>query len=206
MLLDAEPPGDGRGCGDGPDGTDLVGDPAVFAQGLGESLEPVHGVRVLLADDDGADARLPFDDPLAAQQIEGLADGVARDAVVGADGVLVRQDATRERTRAHLVAQQVGEEPGTVRAQPAPAGGGDGHGVLTDAFGWHAVDHTDAVAEMVLPQCCATWGPLRDGCDLRGCGPRRKDPPPGRRHAPPTPVRRATERPDLSDASRRTLR
>lgn len=52
--------------------------------------------------------------------------------------------------------QQVGEQPGMVRAQPAPAGGGDGHGVLTGAFGWHALDHTYGGRAMVLPQCCTT--------------------------------------------------
>ncbi|WP_250287976.1 hypothetical protein [Streptomyces atroolivaceus] len=68
----------------------------------------------------------------------------------------MRQYATREAAGAHLMAQQVGQQPGMVRAQPAPTGGGDGHGVLTSAFGWHALDHTDGVRTMVLPQCCAT--------------------------------------------------
>ncbi|MFD0430075.1 hypothetical protein ACFQ60_28555 [Streptomyces zhihengii] len=52
--------------------------------------------------------------------------------------------------------QQIRELPRLVRAQPSPTGGGDGHCVLTDAFGWHATDPTDAVRAMVLPQYCAT--------------------------------------------------
>ncbi|KPI10797.1 hypothetical protein OK006_4471 [Actinobacteria bacterium OK006] len=156
---DPEAVGHGGGRGHGTDRADLVGDLAVFAQGLRESHQPVESVRVLLGDDDGADAGETFHQALRAEQVQGLADGVARGAVVGAEGGFVRQGAVRETAGQHLVAEQVGELPRPVRAQPTPVGGDGGRagaGVLSDAFGGHATDHTDGVRVVVLLECCAT--------------------------------------------------
>ena len=100
-----------------------------------------------------------FDQALRAEQVEGLADGVARGAVVGAESGFVRQGAVRETAGQYLVAEQVGKLPRPVRAQPTPVGGDGGRaeaGVLSDAFGGHATDHTDGVRVVVLLKCCAT--------------------------------------------------
>lgn len=167
MLGQTEPPGHGCGRGDGTDGADFVGDVTVFVQGLGEALQPVETVRVLLGHHDRADARLAFDQPFRTEQIQCLADGVAGDAVVVADRALQRQHAAGEAAGAHLVAQQVGELPRLVRAQPPPACGSEGHGVLTGTFGWHAPDHTDAASAVVLPECCAMNRPPGHPADLR---------------------------------------
>lgn len=127
----------------------------MVVQGLGQALQPVEAVRVLLADHDGADAGLPLDELLAAQQVEGLPDGVAAGAVVGGDDVLQREDAARESARQDLVAQQISELPGLVRTQPPTARGGD-RKRGGDTFGWHGRERTGAAAPMVLRQYCAT--------------------------------------------------
>jgi len=129
----------------------------------------VLSANVLLGVDDRADAGEALHQALRAEQVEGLADGVARGAVVGADGGLVRQGAVREAAGQHLVAEQVGELPGPVGAQPAPAGGDGGRalaGVVSDAFRGHAADHTDGAWGVVLLECCATWGWGGDCADL----------------------------------------
>ncbi|GFE20175.1 hypothetical protein Sliba_06280 [Streptomyces nigrescens] len=64
------------------------------------------------------------------------------------------------------MAQQVGELPGAVSAEPATARGRYRGRVLAGAFGWHAVDHTDEIRPVVLPQCCATYRRVGRGCDL----------------------------------------
>ncbi|GGZ15937.1 hypothetical protein GCM10010365_39750 [Streptomyces poonensis] len=68
------------------------------------------------------------------------------------------------------MAQEVGELPGPVRAQPPPVGGDGGRalsGVFSDAFGRHARNHTDAVGNGVLPKCCATCRVVSYVADLR---------------------------------------
>lgn len=127
----------------------------MFAQGLGEPLQPVQAVRVLLAHHHRADPRLPLDEPLAAQQVQGLPDGVPAGPEVGRDHVLQRQHPAREAARQDLVAQQVGELPRPVRAQPPTAGGGDGAGGGS-GFGGHGKERSGGPPSMVLRQYCAT--------------------------------------------------
>lgn len=174
VLGYAETGGHRGGGRDRADGADLVGDPALFTQGLGEAFQPVEAVPVLVADDDRAEPRHPFHQLLGAEQVEGLADGVAGGAVVTADGALVGQRAVGEGPGEDLVAQQVGELPGLVGTQPATPGGDGGRslsGVVSDAFGGHASDHTDACPPLVLRQCCATPVLRESGSELRlrGC-------------------------------------
>lgn len=72
-----------------------------------------------------------------------------------------------------LAAQQVGKLPGLVRTQPAPcAVGGDGTrgalpGMVSGAVGgWHGWNHTHAIGNCVLPECCARCRHLERACDL----------------------------------------
>ena len=139
----------------------------MFVQGLGEALQPVQAVRVLLGHHDRADAGLAFHQPLGTQQVQGLADGVAGGAVVVGEGASRGSDAAGEAAGQDLVAQQVGELPRLVRAQPPPARGGDRDGVRDGSFGWHGREHTDGPAPVVLPECCATWRRFTQGSDLR---------------------------------------
>ncbi len=120
VLGQAEPPGDRGGGADGADGADLVGHPAVLVQGLGQALQAVQAVRVLLADHDGAHARAALHEPFAAQQVEGLADGVAAGAVGVGEFALQGEDPAGVAARQDLVAQQVGELASLVRAQAPP--------------------------------------------------------------------------------------
>lgn len=99
--------------------------------------QPVEAVRVLLRDDDRAHAGLPLHQALGAQQVERLAHGVAGGAVVLAERVLQGEYASGEAAGEDLVAEQIGELPCPVGAQPAAARGGDRRGVLAGAFGWH---------------------------------------------------------------------
>ncbi|MCF3171991.1 hypothetical protein IPZ61_01355 [Streptomyces sioyaensis] len=69
----------------------------------------------------------------------------------------------REAAGEDLAAEQVGEWPGPVGAQPAPrAVGGDGGrgavaGVVSDAVGGrHGGDHIHPVGIVMLLECCAT--------------------------------------------------
>ncbi len=96
---DLEALGDRGGCGGGAHGADLVGDPAVLVEGFREAHQAVEAVRVLLGDDDGADAGEAFHQALGAQQVQGLADRVAGGAVVGGEGRLVGEGAVREAVR-----------------------------------------------------------------------------------------------------------
>lgn len=155
MLRQPQPVGHRRRSGDRPHGPDLVGDLPVLAQGLGEPLEPVQAVRVLLAHHHRADSRLPCDDLLAAQQVERLPDGVPAGPVVGRDHVLQRQDPAGEAARQDLMTQQVGELPCPVRTQPQTAGGGDGSGG-GGGFGGHGKERSGGPRRMVLRQYCAT--------------------------------------------------
>lgn len=171
---DAQPVGDAGGGGDGADGPYLIGDRAVFVQGLGKAHQPVQTVRVLLRHDDRAHPGQPLHQPLGAQQIEGQAHGVAGGAAVRAERVLKRQYAPGEAAGQDLVAEQIGELPRPVGAEPAAVCGGDRRGVLTDAFagafGWHrpapgvlgggsCPDHTDGA----LRWCCRSVAPLDEG-------------------------------------------
>lgn len=113
-------------------------------------------MRVLLTDDDGADARAALHQLLAAQQVEGLADGVAAGPVIGGEVALQGEDPAGTAARQDLVAQQVGERASLVRAQSPAARGGDRDGVRDGAFGWHGRERTGGPASVVLPQCCAT--------------------------------------------------
>ncbi|AJT62113.1 hypothetical protein T261_0423 [Streptomyces lydicus] len=78
----------------------------------------------------------------------------------------MRQHAAGETASEDLVAQQVGELSGAVRAEPAAARGRYRTGVLAGAFGGHVPDHTDGIRPMVLPQYCATAHPPGHRCDL----------------------------------------
>ncbi len=148
----------------------------MFVQGFREAHQPVEAVRVLAGHDDRADAGEPVHQALGAQQVQGLADGVAGGGVLGAEGGLVGEGAGGEAAGQDLPAQQVGELPRPVRAQPAPAGGDGGRalaGVVPDAVGgWHAGNPTETVGYGVLPECCAMWGSVRSRADLgfRGGG------------------------------------
>ncbi len=155
VLGKAEPVGHRAGRPDRPHGPHLVGDPAVLVQGLGEPLEPVQAVRVLLADHHRADPRLPVDQLLAAQQVQGLPHGVPAGPVVGRDDVLQGEDPAGEAARQDLVAQQVGELPRPVRPEAPAAGGGDGAGGGS-VFGGHDTERSGGREPVVLPQHCAT--------------------------------------------------
>ncbi|KOX19982.1 hypothetical protein ADL06_28075 [Streptomyces sp. NRRL F-6491] len=155
VLGQPEPVGHRAGRPDRPHGPHLVGDPPVLVRGLGEPLEPVRAVRVLLADHHRADPRLPVDQLLAAQQVQCLPHGVPAGPVVGRDDVLQGEDPAGETARQDLVAQQVGELPRPVRPEAPTAGGGDGAGG-GGGFGGHDTERSGGPATVVLPRYCAT--------------------------------------------------